>query len=69
MRQDLIISGQTIRPGTNLVIDLPLPPLYTHTPMTMPVHIIHGRKPGARLFISAAIHGDELNGVETFAVY
>lgn len=64
MRQDLIISGQTIQPGTNLVIDLPLPPLYTHTPMTMPVHVIHGRKPGARLFISAAIHGDELNGVE-----
>jgi len=30
----------------------------------MPVHVIHGKKPGVKLFISAAIHGDELNGVE-----
>ena len=30
----------------------------------MPVHVIHGRRPGPCLFISAAIHGDELNGVE-----
>lgn len=64
MRQDLIIGGQTIQPGTNVFIDLPLPALYTHTPMTMPVHVINGKKSGARLFISAAIHGDELNGVE-----
>jgi uncharacterized protein len=64
MREDLVIGGQTIKPGTNLLIDLPLPPLYTNTPMTMPVHIIHGKGNGPRLFISAAIHGDELNGVE-----
>ena len=64
MREVLVIGGQTIQPGTNILIDLPLPPLYTNTPMTMPVHIIHGKKDGPRLFISAAIHGDELNGVE-----
>ena len=64
MSPDLVISGQTIQPGTNILIDLPLPPLYTNTPMTMPVHVIHGKKNGPRLFISAAIHGDELNGVE-----
>ncbi|MBQ0799430.1 MAG: succinylglutamate desuccinylase/aspartoacylase family protein [Porticoccaceae bacterium] len=32
--------------------------------MTMPVQIIRGKKDGPRLFISAAIHGDEINGVE-----
>jgi hypothetical protein len=32
--------------------------------MTMPVHIVKGRRSGPRLFISAAIHGDEINGVE-----
>lgn len=32
--------------------------------MDLPIHIIHGKKEGPRLFISAAIHGDELNGVE-----
>ncbi|MBF0266486.1 MAG: succinylglutamate desuccinylase/aspartoacylase family protein [Gammaproteobacteria bacterium] len=30
----------------------------------MPVHVIHGKKDGPVLFISAAIHGDEINGVE-----
>ncbi len=64
MRQDLVISGQAIHPGTNILIDMPLPALYTNTPMTMPVHIIHGKRTGPSLFISAAIHGDELNGVE-----
>ncbi|UOA08080.1 succinylglutamate desuccinylase/aspartoacylase family protein [Methylobacter sp. S3L5C] len=64
MQQILTISGQIVLPDTSVFIDLPLPPLYTHTPMTMPVHIIHGKKSGPRLFICAAIHGDELNGVE-----
>ena len=30
----------------------------------MPVKVINGKKPGPVLFVSAAIHGDELNGVE-----
>lgn len=30
----------------------------------MPVHVVRGKKDGPRLFVSAAIHGDELNGVE-----
>ena len=38
--------------------------LHTHVPVEMPVWVIHGRRPGPRLFISAAIHGDELNGIE-----
>ncbi|MFA5983119.1 MAG: succinylglutamate desuccinylase/aspartoacylase family protein [Methylococcaceae bacterium] len=60
----LHMGGHVIEPGTNSFIDLPLPPLYTHTPMTMPVHIMHSKTPGPRLFICAALHGDELNGVE-----
>jgi len=46
------------------LIELQLPPLYTHAPMTLPVHVIRGSKNGPRLFVSAAIHGDELNGTE-----
>ena len=30
----------------------------------MPVHVIHGRRPGPVLLVSAAVHGDEINGVE-----
>jgi predicted deacylase len=32
--------------------------------MSMPAHVIQGRKPGPKLFVCAAIHGDEINGVE-----
>ncbi len=30
----------------------------------MPVFVKRGKRPGPTLFISAAIHGDELNGIE-----
>jgi len=32
--------------------------------MTMPLHVIRGKRDGPRLFVCAAIHGDELTGVE-----
>lgn len=61
---DLIIDGQTIKAGEQAAIDLPVPSLYTHTRMDMPIQVIRGKKPGPTLFLSAAIHGDEINGVE-----
>jgi hypothetical protein len=64
MGYQLVISNQHIAAGERASIELPLPPLYTHTPMVMPVHVIRGKREGPRLFISAAIHGDELNGIE-----
>ena len=60
----LVINGTTITPGSRLTIDVPIGRLYTHTPMSMPVHVIHGKSEGPRLFVCAAIHGDEINGVE-----
>lgn len=30
----------------------------------MPVHVVHGQRPGPRLVVTAAVHGDEINGVE-----
>jgi len=62
--EPISIGGVTINPGSRMTIDLPVGRLYTHTTMSMPVHVIHGRKPGPCLFVSAAIHGDEINGVE-----
>ncbi|NBD96106.1 MAG: succinylglutamate desuccinylase [Gammaproteobacteria bacterium] len=58
------IGGITVEPGERRSIDLEVGRLYTHSPTTMPVQVLCGRKPGPTLFISAAIHGDELNGVE-----
>jgi len=59
----LILGNQEIPKGANLTINLELPKLY-NTPTQLPVHVIRGRKEGPVVFISAAIHGDELNGIE-----
>ncbi len=60
----LVIGGKSIPPGSSVSIDLPVALLHTHTPLTMPIHVRRSRRDGPTLFISAAIHGDELNGVE-----
>lgn len=60
----LNICGQEIAPGQRVLIDLPVPSLYTHTQLEMPIQVIRGKKSGPTLFLSAAIHGDEINGVE-----
>ncbi len=62
--EPLIINDISIAAGERCIIDLPLPRLQTHMPMTMPLHVIRGKKDGPTLFVTAAIHGDELNGVE-----
>ncbi|PLY14061.1 MAG: succinylglutamate desuccinylase [Sulfurimonas sp.] len=59
----LILGNQEIPKGANLTINLELPKLY-NTPTQLPVHVIRGKKEGPVVFISAAIHGDELNGIE-----
>ncbi|TAJ92715.1 MAG: succinylglutamate desuccinylase/aspartoacylase family protein [Gammaproteobacteria bacterium] len=58
------IGGCRIQPGARASIDLRIPDLYTHNPMHWPVHVVHGRRSGPILFLSGAIHGDEINGVE-----
>lgn len=62
--QPITINGITVNPGEQQVIDLPVAKLYTHANVNIPLQVICSKKPGPRLFISAAIHGDELNGVE-----
>lgn len=61
---ELEINGTVIKPGTRQTISLPMPKLYDATPLTMPVHVIRGKRPGPILCVTAAIHGDEVNGVE-----
>lgn len=64
MKTEFLINGKTVPLGTRTIFELPLPKLYTQTPLSMPVHIIRGKKQGPVLFICAALHGDEINGVE-----
>lgn len=58
------IGGAVVQPGEALTVELPLAYLYTHHDLTMPIRILHGKKPGPVLFVSAALHGDEINGLE-----
>ena len=63
-RSSFEIVGTSIAPGKRQSVDIPLPKLYTHLQTSMPVEVIHGKKDGPVLLVSAAIHGDEINGVE-----
>ncbi|WP_407702785.1 MULTISPECIES: succinylglutamate desuccinylase/aspartoacylase family protein [Thiorhodovibrio] len=64
MQKPLQIAEQHIAPGRRTRVDIPLPSLFTQNRVILPVHVVHGRLPGPRLFITAAIHGDEINGLE-----
>jgi len=58
------IGGQSIAAGSRQTIDLPVSVLSDHTPVSMSVHVIHGKMDGPTVFVSAGIHGDEVIGVE-----
>jgi len=63
LNDTFILGGVEIKKGTNVTINLELPKLY-NTPTQLPIRVIRGKKDGPIVFISAAIHGDELNGIE-----
>ncbi len=62
--EELIIGGHKIPAGKTVQIEMPVVRLYTDTDISMPVHVIRSRNDGPTIFISAAVHGDELNGIE-----
>jgi hypothetical protein len=62
--QPFEFGGVTVTPGTRATIALPMARLYTNNEMTLPVQVVHGRSSGPVLFVAAAVHGDEINGVE-----
>jgi len=62
--QTISINGVVIAPGSRRSLDIPIAELYTNTPVCMPVHVVRGKRDGPCMFVSAAIHGDEINGVE-----
>ncbi len=62
--ESLLIAGHEILPGETKRIEIPMVRLYTDTTMSIPVFVKRGKRKGPTLFLSAAIHGDELNGIE-----
>ncbi|HEV2745709.1 MAG TPA: succinylglutamate desuccinylase/aspartoacylase family protein [Allosphingosinicella sp.] len=57
------IGGVEVAPGERKLVNLPMSALSNRTPMALPVSVTHARRDGPVLFVSAALHGDEVNGV------
>lgn len=64
MRKPFEIGGTQVLPGERTTIDLHVGSFSNHMPAVMPVRVIHGRQDGPVIFVSAAVHGDEVIGVE-----
>lgn len=57
-------DGGRVEPGETEELRYPVSETYLGDPVRIPVTIINGPEPGPTAFLSAAIHGDELNGIE-----
>lgn len=64
MRADFIVGNTRVPAGERSLVQLPIAGFNLGEPATLPVHVLHSKHEGPTLFISAAVHGDELNGVE-----
>jgi predicted deacylase len=64
MRAPFEIGGCSVAAGTRQTIDLSVGTFSNHMPSNIPVQVIHGRRDGPTIFVSAVVHGDEIIGVE-----
>ena len=60
----MVVGGVEVAAGTREQIHLPVARYLTGEWMNLPVEVIHGSRPGPAIWMSGAIHGDELDGVE-----
>jgi predicted deacylase len=58
------VAGVNIKPGERRRLEIPVGQLPTGTGLSLPIVVVNGKKPGPTMWISAAVHGDEVNGVE-----
>ncbi len=62
--KDLILLGETIKPGESKTVDFNIAKLYTSTTVEIPVIVERSLQPGPVVLLTGGIHGDEINGVE-----
>jgi predicted deacylase len=58
------LGGVRVEPGAREEISIPVEQLATGPWISIPAVVINGRLAGPTVCVSAAIHGDEVNGVE-----
>jgi predicted deacylase len=56
-------SDTEVAPGESADLRLKVSESYTADPVSIAVTVIRGREPGPTAFVTASVHGDELNGV------
>lgn len=56
-------GGKAVAPGDTVQVDLKVSETVTHKPARIPVTVLRATEPGPTLFVTSAIHGDEVNGV------
>lgn len=59
----LEIGGAIINPGETREINLKVSEFFTATPALVPISVFRGMEEGPTVVVTAAVHGDELNGV------
>jgi uncharacterized protein len=57
------VGATTVAPGARARTQIELIELADGAKVRLPVVLINGARPGPRLYLGAAIHGDEVNGV------
>lgn len=62
--EPITVGGVTVPPGRKTRVDLEFGKVPTGASEHLPVSVINGRSGGPHVWLSGAIHGDELNGVE-----
>ncbi len=58
------LGGESIDAGTQKLVNLPVGVFTNNSPVDLGVVVVHGRKDGPTLLVTACIHGDEINGSE-----
>jgi predicted deacylase len=58
------VAGTTVAPGRRQLVEVPVARLPTATRLNLPIIVLNGLRPGPKLWLSAVVHGDELNGLE-----
>jgi len=53
-----------VRPGRRKDLKIRISEFTTASPVFIPVTVLHGRKAGPVVYVTAAVHGDEINGLE-----
>jgi predicted deacylase len=64
INEPIKVGEVTVQPGRKVQIELPFARVVTGATETLPVKVINGRSSGPNVWLSAAIHGDELNGIQ-----